>query len=69
MVLEVSIKDEGKGFDYNKRTTDIDPEELFKSSGRGLLLIQSLMDNLDFEDDGRLIRMKKNRIFGDEVES
>ena len=61
--MEVHIKDEGKGFDYEIRTTDIDPEELFKSSGRGLLLIQSLMDELTFEEKGSLIKMKKSRIY------
>jgi anti-sigma regulatory factor (Ser/Thr protein kinase) len=61
--MQVFIRDEGRGFDFQKRTTDIDPEELFKSSGRGLLLIQSLMDDLDFEDNGSLIKMKKTRIY------
>lgn len=68
-VLKVAIRDEGQGFDYSKRTTDIDPEELFKSSGRGLLLIQSLMDELDFEENGSIIKMTKKRIYGEKQEA
>ena len=64
-VLEVAIKDEGQGFDYQERTKDIDPEELFKSSGRGLLLIQSLMDELSFEENGSVIKMTKRRIYSE----
>jgi YesN/AraC family two-component response regulator len=62
--MAVAVRDQGPGFDFKSRTGDIDPEELFRSSGRGLLLIQSLMDDLGFAEDGREIRMVKRRIFG-----
>jgi YesN/AraC family two-component response regulator len=62
--MAVAVRDEGPGFDYRSRTGDIDPEELFRSSGRGLLLIQSLMDDLEFDESGSEIRMVKRRIFG-----
>lgn len=60
--MVVAIRDEGPGFDYKARTQDVDPEELFRSSGRGLLLIQSLMDGLSFNECGNEVRMVKNRI-------
>ncbi len=60
--MEVRIADEGKGFDHAMRTLDVDPEELFRSSGRGLLLIQSLMDDMSFNGDGNEICMVKQRI-------
>jgi YesN/AraC family two-component response regulator len=62
--MAVAVRDEGPGFDYHSRTGDIDPEELFRSSGRGLLLIQSLMDELTFDEAGCEICMVKKRIFG-----
>ena len=62
--MTVKVRDEGNGFDFVSRTQDIDPEELFRSSGRGLLLIQSLMDDLSFAEQGREIRITKKRIFG-----
>jgi len=60
--MEVCITDEGGGFDYATRTAEADPEELFRSSGRGLLLIQSLMDEMSFNTCGSEIRMLKRRI-------
>lgn len=60
--LEVAIRDEGRGFDHHQRSLNVDPEALFRSSGRGLLLIQSLMDSVAFNDTGNLIHMRKNRI-------
>ncbi len=60
--MSVAIRDEGPGFDHQARTQSTDPEELFRSSGRGLLLIQSLMDGVAFNEAGNEVRMKKNRI-------
>jgi len=60
--MTVSILDQGPGFDHGKRSADVDPEALFKSSGRGLLLIQSLMDEVTFNESGNLITMRKSRI-------
>ncbi|MCH7471995.1 response regulator [bacterium] len=59
--IAVAITDEGSGFDHVSRIGDSDPEALFKSSGRGLLLIQSLMDEISFNEQGNQIRMVKKR--------
>ena len=61
-MMKVAIKDEGKGFDHSTRTLDTDPEEMFRSSGRGLLLIQSLMDAVEFNETGNELGMTKHRI-------
>jgi anti-sigma regulatory factor (Ser/Thr protein kinase) len=61
-MMEVKIKDEGRGFDPSQRSAEVDPEQLFRSSGRGLLLIQSLMDTMSFNEDGTEITIGKNRI-------
>ena len=61
--MAVTILDEGEGFDHSKRLQAADPEELFKSSGRGLLLIQSLMDGISFNESGNEIHMRKTRIY------
>jgi CheY-like chemotaxis protein len=60
--MQVAIRDEGKGFDHSSRTLDTDPEEMFRSSGRGLLLIQSLMDGVEFNPSGNELSMTKQRI-------
>jgi YesN/AraC family two-component response regulator len=61
--MRVAIIDEGPGFDHVARTSDIDPEALFRTCGRGLLLIQSLMDGLEFNESGNEMRMLKKRIY------
>jgi CheY-like chemotaxis protein len=61
-ILEVRIKDEGMGFNPAQRSAEVDPEQLFRSSGRGLLLIQSLMDEMQFNADGTEIMIGKKRV-------
>ncbi|MDQ3022992.1 MAG: response regulator [bacterium] len=57
----VRIVDDGPGFDFKNRTGHVSSEELFRSSGRGLLLISSLMDEVVFNDSGNEIMMRKLR--------
>ncbi|TFH02725.1 MAG: ATP-binding protein [Calditrichales bacterium] len=47
--IEVRIQDEGPGFDPSRLRDPLAPENLFSESGRGIFLIRSLMDDLDFE--------------------
>ena len=42
--LEISIQDEGEGFDPNAVPDPTAPENLLKTSGRGLLLMNALVD-------------------------
>jgi serine/threonine-protein kinase RsbW len=54
---EITIEDEGPGFD---RTTIPDPtaeENLQKCSGRGILLIEAYMTNVTWDRNGRRLRM------------
>ena len=55
----VIIQDQGRGFDREQVPDPIQPENLFKSSGRGLFLIESCMDDVTYEKSGTLIRMVK----------
>ena len=54
-----TIEDEGEGF----RVTDIpdprDPANLFKTSGRGVLLIYNIMDEVMYNDRGNRLTMIK----------
>lgn len=47
-----SIKDEGSGFDFKSVPDPTLPENLDKLSGRGVFLMKSLADNVEFEDAG-----------------
>jgi CheY-like chemotaxis protein/anti-sigma regulatory factor (Ser/Thr protein kinase) len=55
------VRDEGPGFDRSKVPDPTDPENLGKNSGRGLLLIQTFMDEVRFNGPGNEISMTKRR--------
>lgn len=56
------IADQGPGFNYQSLPDPRDPENFFKNSGRGLLIIRIHMDEVTWSDSGRVITMKKNKI-------
>ena len=47
-VLKITIKDEGEGFDPTSIPDPTEPENLLKDSGRGLYLMRTYMDELDY---------------------
>lgn len=55
------IRDEGPGFDPSKVPDPTDPENLVRAHGRGLMLIQSFMDEVSFNESGNEITMVKHR--------
>jgi serine/threonine-protein kinase RsbW len=63
-VLEILVRDEGEGFDPEQVANPLDPENLLKSSGRGIFLIRSYMDEVEHRrvpQGGMEIRMVKRR--------
>jgi CheY-like chemotaxis protein/anti-sigma regulatory factor (Ser/Thr protein kinase) len=54
------IRDEGSGFDPTKLPDPLDPENMEKVSGRGLLLIRTFMDEVRFNPKGNEITMIKH---------
>ena len=59
----VSIKDQGSGFNPENISDPLAPENLLKESGRGIFILSSLMDkvNFNFAEDGTEIIMVKER--------
>jgi len=53
------IRDEGNGFDPSRLPDPTDPANLEKTSGRGLLLIRTFMDEVHHNDKGNEIVMVK----------
>lgn len=45
----VKVRDEGKGFDPSIIPNPLDDNNLLKETGRGIFLIRSMMDTVDFE--------------------
>ena len=56
-----TIEDEGDGFDVNSIPDPRNPENLFKASGRGVLFIHNIMDEVTYNERGnRLTMIKKS---------
>ena len=56
--LSFIIKDEGPGFDYTKLPDPTAPENLEKTSGRGVFLMMQLADMVVFSDKGATVEMQ-----------
>jgi len=54
-----TVEDEGKGFDLNAIPDPTDPANLFKTSGRGVLLIYNIMDEVEYNERGNRLTMVK----------
>ena len=55
------IRDEGCGFDTSDAHRAIEPEDLLRSSGRGLLLMKSFMDSVTFNRAGNEVTLVKRK--------
>lgn len=55
----IVIRDPGPGFDASTVPDPMAQENLFKASGRGVYLINQLMDEVGFRDGGREVHMRK----------
>ena len=56
-----TIEDEGEGFDVNSIPDPLDPANLFKASGRGVLFIYNIMDEVKYNERGNRLTMVKKR--------
>lgn len=54
-----TIEDEGEGFDVQNIPDPLDPLNLFKTSGRGVLFIYNIMDEVKYNDRGNRLTMVK----------
>jgi len=52
-----TVEDEGDGFDVREIPDPCDPANLFKSSGRGVLLIYNIMDEVEYSGRGNKLKM------------
>lgn len=60
--LMIRVRDQGEGFDPDLLADPLAPENLLKSSGRGIFLIRSFMDDVRLQrapEGGMEIRMTK----------
>ena len=60
--LAIRVRDQGEGFDPETVANPLDPENLLKSSGRGIFLIRNFMEDVELRrapEGGMEIRMVK----------
>jgi serine/threonine-protein kinase RsbW len=61
-VLEIEVRDQGEGFDPTAVPDPTDPVNLLKTSGRGIFLMRSFMDEVEWfarPEGGTTVRMVK----------
>ena len=53
----LSVKDKGEGFDYKYLPDPTAPENIEKENGRGIYLMRSLAEAVEFNDAGRRVNI------------
>jgi len=59
--FEISVADQGKGFNPKDVPDPRDEKNLYNASGRGVLLMQSYMDIVEYNESGNCVHMVKYR--------
>jgi serine/threonine-protein kinase RsbW len=58
--VSLMVKDEGKGFDNGRVPDPTALQNRLLTSGRGIHLMKTLMDEIRFEEGGTVVYMRKN---------
>jgi serine/threonine-protein kinase RsbW len=59
--FEISVADQGPGFNLKNVPDPRDEKNLYNASGRGVLLMQSYMDIVEYNESGNRVHMVKYR--------
>jgi serine/threonine-protein kinase RsbW len=59
--LTIRIKDEGEGFDPEAVASPFEGDNLFRDSGRGILMMNAYMDEVSHNEDGTELTIRKER--------
>ena len=62
--FEITVRDFGKGFTVDEIPDPTHPENLLKTTGRGILFMRSFMDEIEWSnssDGGLIVKMLKKR--------
>ncbi len=57
--LRIRVIDRGQGFDWESCPDPTHPESLLREGGRGVYLINRLMDRADYDRESRTLTMEK----------
>ena len=62
--LLITVRDEGEGFDSGEVPDLAMTERRLLTHGRGLHIMKTLMDEVSFEENGTVVRLRKRVTFG-----
>ena len=57
-LFEVTVTDQGEGFDYNHLPDPTDPENIENLHGRGVFIMKSLADIIEYNISGSQVKMR-----------
>ena len=63
-MIEITVRDQGTGFDLARVPDPTDPQNLLKTNGRGILFMRTFMDEVEWShhpEGGTVVRMTKER--------
>jgi serine/threonine-protein kinase RsbW len=56
--FNVTVTDEGEGFEYGNLPDPTDPKNIENLHGRGVFLMRNLSDEIEFNDSGNEVKMQ-----------
>jgi serine/threonine-protein kinase RsbW len=56
-LIKFKVEDEGTGFDHQNLPDPTSPENIEKPGGRGIFLMKHLSDEVEFDDNGRVVQL------------
>ena len=67
-LMRIKILDEGNGFKFGDEADPTIPENILKVSGRGIFIVKSLIDEVDYKNTGKgsefILTIKKEKKTG-----
>jgi serine/threonine-protein kinase RsbW len=57
-LFDVTVIDEGEGFEYNNLPDPTDPENIENLHGRGVFIMRSLADVIEYNECGNEVKMR-----------
>jgi serine/threonine-protein kinase RsbW len=65
--VSITVEDEGHGFEYDAVPDPTSPDNRLRTHGRGIYLLRTLMDEVDFEQGGSVVHMRKRATAGSDT--